>query len=82
MLRWLATRAIAGLFVLNLALPWTPLGRRGNEAQARSDIAGAVGRVGEPLPDLSFPDLEGEEVRLADFRGQRVLLTFERSVDW
>ena len=24
----------------------------------------------------------GDKVRLADFRGRRVLLTFERSVDW
>ena len=82
MLRWLATLAIAGLLLLNLALPATPLGRRGNEATLRADVPGVVGAVGERLPQLALQDLSGEPVRLADFRGQRVLLTFERSVDW
>jgi cytochrome oxidase Cu insertion factor (SCO1/SenC/PrrC family) len=82
MLRWLATAAIAGLLLLNLALPSTSLGRRGNEAALRAEVPGAVGAVGERLPDFTLSDLEGRPVRLADFRGRRVLLTFERSVDW
>ena len=82
MLRWLATAAIAGLLLLDLALPSTPLGRRGNEATLRADVPGVVGAVGERLPDFTLSDLEGRPVRLADFRGRRVLLTFERSVDW
>ena len=52
------------------------------EAQLRNDVPGAVGRVGERLPEFVLPDLAGDKVRLADFRGRRVLLTFERSVDW
>ncbi len=82
MLRWLATAVIALLLLLNLALPATPLGRRGAEAKLRADVPGAVGVVGERLPDFALQDLEGRPVRLADFRGRRVLLTFERSVDW
>ena len=31
MLRWLATLLIAALFALNLWMPSSPLGRRGNE---------------------------------------------------
>jgi len=81
MLRWLATAVIVALLALDLFLPGTSVGRRGNEARARSD-APAIGQVGQMLPDLSFVDLEERPVRLSDFRGQRVLLTFERSVDW
>ena len=69
------------LLALNLALPYTA-GRRGSEAAVRMDAPGAVGRVGETLPDFELPDLDGEPVRLADFRGHRVVLTFERSLDW
>lgn len=82
MLRWLATAAIAALLALDLLLPATPLGRRGNEANLRAEVPGAVGAVGERLPDFTLTDLEGQPVRLADFRGRQVLLTFERSVDW
>ncbi len=82
MLRWLATAAIALLFALSVALPWTGIGRRGNEAAARAEVPGAAGVVGHPFPELELRDLEGEAVRLADLRGRRVLLTFERSVDW
>lgn len=30
--------------------------------------------VGQSLPDLTLPDLNGQPVRLADFRGKRLLL--------
>ncbi|MEE8580750.1 MAG: hypothetical protein V3T33_04090 [Myxococcota bacterium] len=82
MLRWLATAGIAALLVLDLALPWTGIGRRGSEAQARADVPNARGRVGETLPELSLTDLSGEAFQLTELRGRRVLLTFERSVDW
>ncbi len=82
MLRWIGTAAIVGLLLLDVVLPSTSLGRRGNEPALRADIPGAVGAVGERLPDFTLADLEGEPVRLSDFRGRQVLLTFERSVDW
>jgi cytochrome oxidase Cu insertion factor (SCO1/SenC/PrrC family) len=82
MMRWVASVAIALLFVLNLLLPATDIGRRGTDTQVRADAEGAVGIVGQPLPELVLPDLEGQIVRLADLRGHPVLLIFERSVDW
>ena len=82
MLRWLATFGIAALLALDLLIPKTPLGRRGTEAAVRADVPTALGRVGEEFPDFTLPDLQGRAVSLFDFRGQRVLLTFERSVDW
>src|SRR5207249_8850266 len=35
-------------------------------------------RVGEPAPDFSLPDLAGQTVSLADFRGDETLLLFWR----
>jgi len=80
--RWLATLGIGLLLALDLVLPRTPLGRRGPEARVRSDIPGIQGEVGERLPELSLQDLDGQPLRLEDFRGHPLLLTFERSVDW
>ncbi len=80
--RVLAALGIALLFGLNLALPYTSLGRRGTDPQLRFDIPGARGELGRALPALTLLDLQGTPVRLSDFRGQRVLLTFERSIDW
>ena len=80
--RSLATLVIGGILGLTLALPYTTMGRRGSEAVVRRDVPGAVGTVGERLPRLSLQDLEGNPVSLRDFRGQRVVLTFERSLDW
>jgi cytochrome oxidase Cu insertion factor (SCO1/SenC/PrrC family) len=82
MLRWLATAAIGLLLVLDVMLPWTPLGRRGREAAARADVPAAVTRVGDALPDLALMDLDGRTLHLHALRGHPVLLTFERSVDW
>ncbi|NNL67847.1 MAG: redoxin domain-containing protein [Myxococcales bacterium] len=56
--------------------------QRGSEAAVRSEVEGAAGRLGEPLPDFTLPDLDGDAVTLSQLRGHRVLLTFERSVDW
>lgn len=81
-MRWLATGIIAALFVLNLMLPGTDIGRRGHEAQARADIDGAVGKVGERLPEFHLEDLRGQVVSLNEMRGHPTLLIFERSVDW
>jgi len=80
--RWLATLAIAALLALALLAPYTSLGRRGTEHAARDEALAAVVEVGERLPELGLVDLSGRPVRLDDLRGHRVLLTFERSVDW
>jgi cytochrome oxidase Cu insertion factor (SCO1/SenC/PrrC family) len=85
MLRWVATVAILLLFALNAALPYTSIGRRGNEAVARADIETSIASVGQALPANALAglvDLDGRPFELADLRGHRVLLTFERSVDW
>lgn len=80
--RIIFTSLIGLFFALDLALPYTPLGRRGSDAEIKLDEPSAVGRVGQVLPDLEFVDLDGAAVHLSDFRGHRVVLTFERSLDW
>jgi cytochrome oxidase Cu insertion factor (SCO1/SenC/PrrC family) len=82
MLRWLGTVAILLLLALDLVLPATSVGRRGTDARVRADVATAAVQVGEKLPDFTLNDLDGAPLRLADLRGHRVLITFERSVDW
>jgi hypothetical protein len=82
MMRWLATLGIVGLLGLAVFGPETGLGRRGSEEKVRSHVGDRAGRLGEPLADFALADLAGETVRLSDLRGHRVLLTFERSVDW
>jgi cytochrome oxidase Cu insertion factor (SCO1/SenC/PrrC family) len=80
--RVLATVAIVGLLALDLALPRLEMLRQGPDLVARADVEAAVPRVGEPMPDFTLPDLDGVPVTLSDLRGHRVLITFERSVDW
>jgi hypothetical protein len=82
MLRWLGSLLIVALFALNLALPATPMGRRGTDAGPRSDIEAAKLRVGDQMPNLELTTIDGMRLRIADFRGKRILITFERSVDW
>lgn len=82
MLRWLATGLIVLLLLLTAFVQQTSLGRRGSETLVRADVDGAVGALGERLPDLALEDLDGEPVGLADVRGHPLLVTFERSVDW
>ncbi|UYN89303.1 MAG: redoxin domain-containing protein [Anaerolineales bacterium] len=43
---------------------------------ACSALAGAQPVVGSAAPDFALPGLDGEQVRLSDLRGQRVLLNF------
>ena len=81
-LRILATLPILGLLALDVALPNLSLGRRGTDTHVRADSPKAVARVGEVMPDFTLPDLDGIPVTLSALRGHRVLVTFERSVDW
>lgn len=82
MLRWLATVGILALLAFDVFLPWTPIGRRGHSAEVRADAPQAVVQVGQSFPDFELPNIDGAPVRLSSLRGQRVLLTFERSLDW
>ncbi|MCZ6652612.1 MAG: redoxin domain-containing protein [Planctomycetota bacterium] len=42
---------------------------------ARADQEPTIGTaVGEAYPDFVFPTLEGQDVRLSDYRGRKVLL--------
>ncbi len=80
-LRGLATIALLSLLGLNVMLPWTSLGRRGTEALVRADVESHV-VLGQPLPELELVGLDGRLYSRGDLLGHRVLLTFERSVDW
>lgn len=35
-------------------------------------------RVGDAAPDFELSDTQGHQVKLSDFRGQRVVLVFNR----
>lgn len=80
-LRGVATVALVGLLSYNALLPKTGLGRRGTEAVARSDVEHGLA-IGQRLPELRLFDLDGRAYTREDLLGHRVLLTFERSVDW
>jgi len=80
--RILATGFIVGLLALDLSLPSTSIGRRGSSAESRSDVAGHAVEIGQRLPDLRLVGLDGRKLMLSDLLGHRVLVTFERSVDW
>ncbi len=80
--RVLATGVILGLLALDVALPNTSIGRRGSSDEALRDVVGHSVEIGERLPELRLVSLDGRELRLSDLLGHRVLLTFERSVDW
>lgn len=80
-LRSLATVVLAALLLLNLALPTTSIGRRGSETLVRADVTSEL-LIGKTLPPLELLALDGRVVTQEDLLGHRVLLTFERSVDW
>ncbi|MDJ0852571.1 MAG: hypothetical protein QNK04_29735 [Myxococcota bacterium] len=80
--RWLATGGIVLLVLLTLALPYTGIGRRGSESETRLEVVSPALAIGRRLPELGLEDLVGRPLRMKDFRGRPVILTFERSVDW
>jgi hypothetical protein len=81
MMRWIGSVLIGLLLLLDLVLPQTGIGRRGAEASVRAE-AGAGVPLGTALRGLELRELDGRPFDLASLRGHRVLLTFERSVDW
>jgi cytochrome oxidase Cu insertion factor (SCO1/SenC/PrrC family) len=80
--RWLATLAIAALLMLDLALPVTGVGRRGNESAVRAEATSAAPLLGEPFPGVTLTLVDGRTLRTEDLHGHATLLVFERSVDW
>jgi len=80
-LRALGSIGILGLLALNFALPSTSMGRRGAEERVREDVESRL-VLGERLPSIELVGLDGRRYSEEDLLGHRVLLTFERSVDW
>lgn len=80
-LRGLASLVVLGLLALNLLLPSAAVTARGPENRVRSDVASELA-IGRSLPPLELQDLQGRVHTREDLLGHRVLLTFERSVDW
>ena len=80
-LRGLATLVLMGLLGLNLAMPTSSLSHRGSENKVRSDITSEL-LIGQSLPPLELVGFDGRAYTRDDLLGHRVLLTFERSVDW
>jgi len=80
-LRGLATLILVALFALNLVLPTSSFSHRGSENKVRTDIASRL-VIGHSLPPLELIGFDGRSYTREDLLGHRVLLTFERSVDW
>ena len=80
-LRALATALVLGLFALNAMMPTMPVTARGTENRVRADFDADLA-IGQNLPPLELFDLDGRRYTREDLLGHRVLLTFERSVDW
>ena len=80
-LRALATLALIALLGLNLALPISSFSRRGSDDNVRMDVTSRL-LIGKKLPPLELVGLDGRAYTREDLLGHRVLLTFERSVDW
>ncbi len=76
---WLGT-----LTCITLLLVVATMDRRFHGApQVRADVSTAIGQPGEKLLDFTLPDVDGNPVTLSSFFGKsRVVLTFERSLDW
>jgi peroxiredoxin len=80
-LRALASLVLLVLLGLNFLLPSQPLTARGPENRVRSDVETAL-TIGSRLPPFELRDLDGRIHTREDLLGHRVLLSFERSVDW
>ena len=67
---------------VTMATAWGPEFRQaflkglGNEAVGASRDAGLASWTGEEAPDFTVKTLEGEEIRLSDLRGSRVVVGF------
>lgn len=80
-LRSLASLVLLALLGFNFVLPSQPMAARGPENRVREDVETALA-LGQTLPDLALRRLDGRVFTREDLAGRRVLLTFERSIDW
>ena len=80
-LRAFASLIVVGLLVLNSMLPSSAMSARGTENRVRTDVETQLA-IGQSLPELKLFDLDGRSYSREDLLGHRVLITFERSVDW
>ncbi len=80
-LRALASLLVLALLGLNFMLPRAAVSARGSENLVRSDVESRLA-VGQKLPELELVTFDGRLVTRDDLLGHRLLITFERSVDW
>jgi len=80
-LRGLASLVLLALLGLNFLLPSQPLTARGPENRIRHDVATGLA-IGNSLPPFVLKGLDGRVHTHEELLGNRVLLTFERSIDW
>ena len=80
-LRGLATLVLLALLALTWILPTHEMSARGADAQVRTDFDAELA-IGTRLPPLELVGLDGQVYSREDLEGHRILLTFERSVDW
>ena len=80
-LRSLASLVLLALLALNWLLPSQPGVARGPENRVRNDRVATVA-IGDSLPPFELFGLDGRIHTREDLVGHRVLLTFERSLDW
>ena len=80
-LRSLASLFVIALLALNWILPTAPISARGIDHEVRHDVESKLA-IGRAFPDFELFSFDGRRVTRADLLGHRVLLTFERSVDW
>ena len=80
-LRALASLLVLGLLGINMLLPRAAVTARGSENLVRSDFESRLA-IGQKLPELELVTFDGRRVTRDDLLGHRLLITFERSVDW
>lgn len=87
---WIRRQMSISQYVNQYLLPNVPAGQEdaavstwSNELQTQADVQIQLGggaqqtaKVGQPAPDFALSTPDGETVRLADFRGQPVLVNF------
>ena len=70
---WLALSTAIGLAVI---AAWLVLGGGIDRFRPRDGLPAGPGDVGQPAPDFALERPAGGQIRLADYRGQVVLLNF------